>query len=426
MRLTIIGGGGFRTPLIHRAVAGWGAVREIALYDSDPRRLAAIGAVLGNQNVVPHTDLDAALAGADFVFCAVRVGGTRGRVLDERIALDCGVLGQETTGAGGLAYGLRGVPVLTALARRIAELAPAAWVVNFTNPVGLITEAMAAVLGDRVIGICDSPAGLFRRVAWLLGVPEELAWFDYAGLNHLGWLRAVRVAGADRLPGLLAGDRLGAIEEGRLFGVPLLRELGMIPNEYLQYYYATAGAIEKARRGPTRGAFLHERQEAFYRAALAEPSAAARLWTDTLAEREATYSLAPAPASGEPAGGGYEAMAVAVMRSLAGDGAATPVLNVRNRGAVPGLPADAIVEVPCLVDTNGAHPIAGDPLPEAQLALARAVKTAERTTITAALTGSRALAEDAFAAHPLVGDRSVARRLVARYRAAHVALRALR
>nr|WP_223843230.1 hypothetical protein [Amycolatopsis methanolica] len=134
------------------------------------------------------------------------------------------------------------------------------------------------------------------------------------------------------------------------------------------------------------------------------------------------------PLGAEAAGhrGGYEAMAVAVMRSLAGDGAATPVLNARNRGAVPGLPTDAIVEVPCLVDTNGAHPIAGDPLPEAQLALARAVKTAGRTTITAALTGSRALAEDAFAAHPLVGDRSVARRLVAGYHAAHPELRALR
>ena len=433
MRLAIIGGGGFRTPLVHQALAGddESPISELALYDVDPERLAVIGNVLGARpsprvRVTLHTGLDAALAGTDFVFCAVRVGGTRGRTIDERVALDLGVLGQETAGAGGIAYGLRGVPALTRIARRIAAVAPHAWVINFTNPVGMITEAMAAVLGDRVIGICDSPAGLFRRVAWLLGTPVERVWFDYAGLNHLGWLRAALVAGADRLPALLADTgRLSRIEEGRLFGASLLRGLGMIPNEYLYYYYFTADAIRSAQ-GQSRGEFLQRQQEAFYGAAASAPPEAYRRWREVLTEREQTYSREAPAGTGEPTGGGYESMAVAVMKALAGQGPATLVLNVRNRGAMPGVPSDAIVEVPCLVDTNGAHPVGGDPLPPDALGLVTAVKEAERTAIAAASTGSRELAEAAFARHPLVGDGETARRLVEGYAAAHPELRPLR
>src|SRR3954451_541597 len=182
MRLTILGGGGFRVPLIYRALLAdreEGRVTHVTLHDLDPSRLAAIGRVLSAQagddplapGVTATTDLAEALTGADFVFFAVRVHGLRGRVIDERVALDEGVLGQETVGAGGIAYGLRTVPVVRALARPISPVAPAAWVINFTNPAGLVTEAMSAHLGDRVIGICDSPSALARRVVRALGVP---------------------------------------------------------------------------------------------------------------------------------------------------------------------------------------------------------------------------------------------------------------
>ena len=428
-------------------------VDEVALYDADPGRVAAIGPVLaglaerarpagtagragtaGDRPAAPQVlacpTLDEALAGAQYVFCAVRVGGLRGRVVDERVALDLGLLGQETTGAGGVCYGLRGVPVMDSIATRIAARAPDAWTINFTNPAGLVTEAMGAVLGDRVIGICDSPAGLLRRVAWLLGVRLERVWFDYAGLNHLGWLRAAYVDGRDRLPGLLADPvALGRIEEGRLFGPDWLGELGMIPNEYLYYYYYTREVIAAIRAGgQTRGELLAGQQGAFYARLAAggragiEPERAAAEWARVRAERDATY-LAEAPrgsaADGEPAGGGYEQLAVAVMAALAGRAPSTLVLNVRNRSALSAVDHAAVVEVPCLVDGNGAHPVAVGELPAGAGALVAAVKAAERATIEAARSGSRSAAVRALALHPLVDSVDTARLLLNGYAAGH-------
>ncbi|EFD65391.1 glucosidase [Streptomyces lividans TK24] len=230
MRLTMLGGGGFRVPLVYGALLGdrgEGRVSDVVLHDLDPARLTAVTRVLAEQaagvpdapTVTATTDLDEALRGADFVFSAIRVGGLQGRADDERVALAEGVLGQETVGAGGIAYGLRTVPVAVDIARRVARLAPDAWVINFTNPAGLVTEAMSRHLGDRVIGICDSPVGLGRRVARVLGADPDRAFVDYVGLNHLGWLRGLRVGGRDELPRLLADPALlGSFEEGRLFG----------------------------------------------------------------------------------------------------------------------------------------------------------------------------------------------------------------
>lgn len=210
MKLTILGGGGFRVPLVYGALLAdhaEGRVSAVTLYDTDADRLTAVARVLGEQAagvpdapaVTATTELDEALRGADFVFSAIRVGGLEGRAADERVALDEGVLGQETVGAGGIAYGLRTVPVAVDLAQRIARLAPEAWVINFTNPAGLVTEAMSHYLGDRVIGICDSPVGLGRRIARVLGADPDRARIDYVGLNHLGWVRGLYVDGRDEL-----------------------------------------------------------------------------------------------------------------------------------------------------------------------------------------------------------------------------------
>jgi len=277
MRLTILGGGGFRVPLIYRALLAdreEGRVTHVTLHDLDPSRLAAIGRVLAAQagddpdapEVTATTDLTEALTAADFVFFAVRVHGLRGRAIDERVALDEGVLGQETVGAGGVAYGLRTVPVAIEVARRVAEVAPHAWVINFTNPAGMVTEAMAHHLGERVIGICDEPVGLGRRVLHALGADPAGARLDYVGLNHLGWLRGVEVDGRDVLPGLLADvAALKSFEEGRLFGTEWIRTLGAIPNPYLHYYYFNREAVAAERAaGQTRGAFLLEQQGQFY------------------------------------------------------------------------------------------------------------------------------------------------------------------
>src|SRR5262249_36862276 len=232
-----------------------------------------------------------ALIGADFVFSAIRVDGLGGRTVDERVALELGVLGQETTGPGGVAYALRTIPVCLHIADRIAEIAPDAWVINFTNPAGMVTEAMQRRLGNRVIGICDSPIGLGHRASRILGLDGAQIAFDYVGLNHLGWLRGLRVGGVDRLPELLADDAaLAQLEEARILGLDWVRSLGAIPNEYLYYYYYNREAVASIRGAEaTRGEFLRRQQEAFYAAVDAEPGSAWGIWSRTRAEREATY-----------------------------------------------------------------------------------------------------------------------------------------
>ncbi|GAA2908982.1 6-phospho-beta-glucosidase [Streptomyces mexicanus] len=445
MRLTILGGGGFRVPLVYGALLAdraEGRVTEVVLHDLDTGRLAAVGRVLAEQAAgVPDapavratTDLDEALRGADFVFSAIRVGGLEGRAHDERVALAEGVLGQETVGAGGIAYGLRTVPVAVDIARRVARLAPDAWVINFTNPAGLVTEAMSRHLGERVVGICDSPVGLGRRIARVLGVDPRRAWIDYVGLNHLGWVRGLRVDGRDRLPRLLADpDLLNSFEEGRLFGAEWLRSLGAIPNEYLHYYYFNRETVRAYRQAEqTRGAFLRDQQARFYEEAGDPAVSALEVWNRTRAEREATYMAENRESAGagereaEDLSGGYEQVALALMRAIARDERTTLILNVRNRGTLSVLDADAVIEVPCLVDASGAHPVAADPLPGHAAGLVCAVKAVEREVLAAAETGSRATAVKAFALHPLVDSVEVARRLMEGYLRVHPGLASLR
>jgi 6-phospho-beta-glucosidase len=444
VRLTILGGGGFRVPLVYSALLSDrqdGRVTEICLYDADRPRLAAIGQVLRQlaaesapaaaPAISETTDLDTALRGADFVFSAIRVGGLAGRAIDERVALGLGLLGQETVGAGGIAYGLRTLPVATDIARRVAELAPQAWVINFTNPAGLVTEAMQPYLGDRVIGICDSPSGLVRRAALAIGLDPDLTSYDYAGLNHLGWLRGLSADGAERLPDLLADDvALASFEEGRLFGADWLRSLGCIPNEYLHYYdfaRETREAVAAAER--TRGRFLQDQQAGFYAAAARQPADALALWRKTLAERESTYGLESREVADagerderDMAAGGYEQVALSLMRAIAHDEPARLILNVRNRGTLRHLDDDAVVEVPCTVGADGARPVPVRPLTDHQAGLVCAIKAVERSVIEAADTGSRAAAVRAFAWHPLVDSVDVAGRLLDAYAAEHAEL----
>jgi 6-phospho-beta-glucosidase len=446
MRLVILGGGGFRVPLVYRSVAtgdvggaatasaGGPRVDEVVLHDRDPQRLARIAAVLrgmaerealpgGGPRLRITTDLSAALAGADFVFSAIRVGGLTGRVCDERAAMAQGLLGQETTGAGGVCYALRTVPAALTIAQAVRRHAPNAFVINFTNPAGLVTEAMAAELGDRVVGVCDSPVGLFRRVARALDVPVDGAWFDYAGLNHLGWLRRVVVHGDDLLPGLLADDRrLQQVEEGRLFGADWLRGLGAVPNEYLYYWYFHADAAAAAAAADqTRGEFLRDQQSVLFAGTgpMEQASAAYDAWEATRRDREATYMADTRDVSGAGArdaedldGGGYDGVALRLMGALAADRPTTLVLNVRNGTALPGLDADAVVEVPCLVDGRGVRPLATGALDGGALAKVVAVKHVERLAIRAARDGSQALAVQALAEHPLVDSVSRARAIL--------------
>src|SRR3954463_9956246 len=268
MKLTIVGGGGFRVPLVYGALLEKKAqlgLEEVVLHDIDQDRLTRIGSVLDglaqeHGERLPFrttTDLTDAIEGADFVFCAIRVGQLEGRVVDEDVPLGLGVLGQETTGPGGICFALRTIPVMVRLAETIARHAPQSWLINFTNPAGMVTEAVQQVLGDRAVGICDSPSGLCRRIAAAVGRDAEDLWFDYFGLNHLGWLKGVRDDQRELLGDLLDDDAaLGGFEEGRLFGGDWLRSIGMVPNEYLYYFYYAADTVNAIRESrSSRGSF---------------------------------------------------------------------------------------------------------------------------------------------------------------------------
>jgi 6-phospho-beta-glucosidase len=455
VKLTILGGGGFRVPFVHQALlhgAGVAKVDEVVLHDTDADRLTAITHVIDqlSADVAEQpalrvtTSLDEAVDGSDFVFAAIRVGGVHARVQDERVALDLGVLGQETVGPGGLAYGLRTIPVMMRVAERIARLAPSAYVLNFTNPAGMITEAMQAVLGDRVLGICDTPSDLGRRVARSVGVDSDRLQLDYVGLNHLGWMRRVIHEGRDLLPELLADDeRLATLEETKVFGAAWLRALGALPNEYLYYYYRNREAVESILASArTRGEFLAGQQTDLFRDILADPDRAAELWGEAVSQRGASYMAeakgrsqpAAAPArdtattatavqarpqvSADLAEHGYAGVALQVMGAIAQNRRATMILNVRNGSTIAGLPADAVIEVPSTVDANGVHPLSTAPPDLHQLGMMQQLKAVERATIRAAITGSRADAELAFGMHPLVRSLDVSAQLVEGYIAA--------
>lgn len=448
MKLTILGGGGFRVPLVYRALladTSTDRVTQVRLFDTDPTRAQAIANVLAAQAagaerapLVRVCDtLDEALAGADFVFSAIRVGGIHGRAQDERIALRHGLIGQETTGFGGISYALRGIPVVVDLAERIKRLCPQAWVINFTNPAGLITEVMARTLGERVIGICDSPVGLARRVVTTLeradlvpagsaagvGLGDGRVHMDYVGLNHLGWLRGLEIEGTDVLPRLLERpDLIESFEEGRLLKARWIQTLGAVPNEYLHYYYYQREAYEAdAAAGATRGVYLLSQQSDFYqRAAELEPVGAQELWERTRMDREQTYMATNRKAAGnfereaeDLESGGYDRVALAIMHAIAHDQPAELILNVPNRGLLEDLDETAVVEVPCRVDSSGVHPLPADPLPDYARSPVIGAKYVERCTIEAGLTGDRAAALRALVAHPLVDSVNVAEAVLA-------------
>lgn len=480
MRLAILGGGGFRVPLVFRALSGGqyaGLISDVTLYDTDPVRLRAISNVLDSMpdgglskpSITATTDLDRALTGADIVFAAIRPGSTAGRVSDERVALELGLIGQETVGAGGISYALRSIPEMLRIAERLNELSPHAWLINFTNPAGMVTEALQQVLGKRVIGICDSPIGLVRRAARAVNMPatSSLSGVDYVGLNHLGWLRGLEHDGVDRLPALLAdASKLSSFEEGRVFGPRLLKLLKAIPNEYLFYYYFQAEATRALTgSGQTRGEFIAAQQEELY-ARLAgsgdsgdtaegpgigggvgggagaehdneasatlddviggSPGTATttptpyELWDSARRSREAGY-LAEARTDEEKrdesdlAGGGYEAVALAVMNAVLTDTRAHLILNVRNGSTIACLPASCVIEVPSIVDGSGAEAMPVRPLSLHQRGLMTEIKAVEESVIEAVTEGSRDAALRAFTLHPLINSANLAGRLLEGY-----------
>jgi 6-phospho-beta-glucosidase len=449
VKLTVIGAG-VRCPFILHGLADREqelGLSEVVLHDADADRLQTMEAIGGHLcrqwgagfRVHAEPDARAALEGADFVFTAIRVGQERARALDEQVPLKYGVLGQETTGPGGFAMAMRTIPVMLDYARLISEVAPDALVVNFTNPVGIIVQALSDHTSVRVIGVCDGPIEMKRSVAAFLGVPSAEVHADYFGLNHCGWIHRVLVDGKDRLPEVLSRyEELRTRDESwRLFDTELVQTIGMLPMEYLYFYYSRSDTVEHIRRsGGTRGEQIVAIADALWPelaelVARGDLDGAERTWMRAMETRGSTYfarergedlveGLDDDP---EPEdtfeGDGYEGLATAVITAAVRRLKVPLILNVPNRGAIPNLRDDDVVEVTCLTDEHGAHPLAQGSMPPEALAIIDPVKEYERLTVRAAVEGSYDLALKALLVHPLVGSYSVARSILDDYLSAH-------
>ena len=402
MKIAVIGGGSTYTPELIEGFARRDDVLsgvELVLHDIAADRLAVVGGLArrilaaqgSSHRLVTTTSLDEAVDAADAVLVQLRVGGQHARLIDETLPGRFGLLGQETTGPGGFAKALRTVPVVLNIAEVVAQRAQSdAWIVDFTNPVGIVTRALLDQ-DYRALGLCNVAIGFQRRFAARFGVAADEVQLDHVGLNHLSWIRQVRVDGVDRMPDLL--DTPAAEELAGAIRVPadLLRTLGAIPSYYLHYFYCTDRAIAEQASGPHRAEEVLQIER-------------------TLLAMYANPALDHKPALLEQRGGAYysEAAAALVTSLLTGD-RAHHYVNLRNNGSVAGLPDDAVVEVPATVDRAGAHPVPIAPLAPELLGLVQAVTAYEVLTIQAARTGDRRVAVRALLANPLVRqwDRAV-------------------
>jgi 6-phospho-beta-glucosidase len=402
MRLAVVGAGSTYTPELVSGLERL-EVERLSLHDVDAERLEIVGGMARRMlerqgfggELLLTGEIDAALEGADFVVIQIRVGGQEARLRDETVPLACGCIGQETTGAGGLAKALRTVPVVLEIAERVREqAAPDAWILDFTNPVGIVTRALRDA-GHRAVGLCNVAIGFQRSFARMLRVEPERLLVDQVGLNHLTWVRAALLDGEDVLPQLIAehGDELAAQAH-----VPrrLLEELGAVPSYYLRYFYAHDDVLAEQLDS--------------------EPRAA----TVATIERELleTYrdpSVTEKPALLERRGGAfYSDAALGLLASLAEGDGAVHVVDVRNEGTLAGLADDDVVEVPARVDNDGPSPLPQAPLAPELLGLVQHVAAYERLAAEAAVTDDRTLVRKALLAHPLIGQDRITEELLGR------------
>jgi 6-phospho-beta-glucosidase len=404
VKVAVIGAGSTYTPeLVEGFVARDDRLRvdQLALLDTDAERLDIVGGLAARMmtkagwagELELTGDRDRAIEGADFVICQLRIGGQAARFVDETLPLRFGCIGQETTGPGGFAKALRTIPVVLELAEETARRgASDAWFVDFTNPVGIVTQALLDE-GHRALGLCNVAIDIQRRIAQEFRVDPPRVRLEHVGLNHLSWERAVFVDDEDVLPAML-DDRADAIAELVEMPADLLRLLRTIPSSYLRYYYMTARVLEEQRTQPSRA----EEVMAIERGLL-------DLYKDP--------SLDSKPELLEKRGGAFysEAAAQLVTSLATGDGD-VQVVDVRNGGAMPDLPDDAVVEIPARIELDGAHPAPLAPLAPEMLGLVEAAKAYERLAATAAMTGSREAALKALLANPLVDGYETAAALL--------------
>ncbi|GII23586.1 6-phospho-beta-glucosidase [Planosporangium mesophilum] len=413
MKIAVVGGGSTYTPEL---VDGFARLRdcglrvdELVLVDPDAERLSVVGGfsrrIFGHYGhpgrVTWTSDPDAGLDGADAVIIQLRIGGQTARISDETFPLECGCLGQETTGAGGLAKALRTVPVVLDLASRAAKRAkPGAWIVDFTNPVGIVTRALLDA-GHRAVGLCNVAIGFQRTFARLLGVPPDAVVLDHVGLNHLTWERAAYVDGVDRLPSLLA-DHLDEVAAEVRLPRAVVENLGCVPSYYLRYFYCHDEVVRSERGSATRGQRVAE-IEAELLSMYRDPARTTK--PELLGQRGGAF---------------YSEAAVGLIAALHGlDPDGVHSVNLRNDGTLPFLPDESVIEVSARVGADGPAALPVAPLPPDLAGLVAAVSGYEQLAVDAALRGGRQRVYRALLAHPLVGQHEYAEALTNRLLAAN-------
>jgi len=408
MKVAVVGGGSTYTPEL---VSGLSRerdridIRELVLHDIDAERREVVGGMAARMldrqrfggRLTVTDDLDRAVEGADFVLIQIRVGGQEARLSDETLPLACGCIGQETTGAGGFGKALRTVPVVLEIAERVRErAADGAWIVDFTNPVGIVTRALLDA-GHRAVGLCNVAINFQRESARLLGVEPERVIVDQVGLNHLTWVRRVWLDGSDVLPDLLA-EHGESFAEPLGFPVRLLEELGAVPSYYLRYFYTHDAILAEQLAGD----------------AVPRAQAVAEIERELLGlYRDPTLAEKP-PLLERRGGAYYSEAATGLVASLASGDGAVHVVDVRNDGTLEGLADDDAVEVPARIDHHGTHPLPQPPLAPELLGLVQHVAAYERLAVAAALTRDPAVARKALLAHPLLGQVGMVDELVER------------
>jgi 6-phospho-beta-glucosidase len=404
IKIAVIGGGSTYTPEL---VEGIGRRREVlpvdefVLHDVDADRLAVVGALAKRMlrkldwpgRFVTTTDRDQAIADAAFVLVQLRVGMMAARLRDETIPLKYGCIGQETTGPGGFAKALRTVPVVLDIADDMRRRgAHGAWLLDFTNPSGLVTQALLDY-GHRAIGLCNVPIGFQRDFARRFDVPPERIQLEHVGLNHLSWERKVLVDGVDRLPQLIDADAEQLAREVET-SPDIIRTQRAIPSYYLRYYYSTSEVLEEMKSGRPRAEEVMEIERG-------------------LLEMYRDPQLDVKPKLLEERGGAFYSEASAMLiESLHADRGDVQVVNTLNGGALPNVAADAVVEVPCRIDAGGAHPLPLEPLAPEMHGLVEYAKAYERLAVSAAVTGDRGVALEALIANPLVREYALAKPLL--------------
>lgn len=443
MKIAVIGGAGVRTVIfVNGLLDRYKALNidKVVLFDIDQKKLEIIGKLCRhvvkrrNEELVIEVAEEAveAITGADYIVTTLRVGGDHSRVMDENIALETGVIGQETTGVGGFSMAVRTIPVLVEYCELIKKHAPHAWIFNFSNPSGLVTQALRSKGYDKIIGICDAPSSTKFRMAKALEVAEKDLYVEFFGLNHLSWIKSVKKYGEEMLDKLLHDDEfLKNIQEFSMFDPELLRQIGFLPNEYLYYYYHREKALENIlKSGATRGKTIEnvniQMMEELKRMNIdKQPEEALQTFLYYMEVRERSYMSIETGSHKQaeiergnlqvPDGIGYAGVMLDCIEGLQSEEGRYLVLSVQNQGCIEGLEAEDVIEVTCKVSKEGIQPVPIGSVPQYCNILIHAIKLYEKLTVEAIFTKSKDKAIQALTLHPLINSYSLAKVLVEKY-----------